>query len=67
MRGGVGGGTSGRRRIECPAQWGGEGAREAGEAARPAVLRPWGRMGRPEVEDTPDRSVPPVGERERGE
>jgi hypothetical protein len=23
--------------IECPARWGGEGAREAGEAARPAA------------------------------
>jgi hypothetical protein len=67
VRGGGGGGTSGWRRIECPAQWGGKGAQEVGEAARPAALQLWGRMGRPEVEDTPDRWVPPVGERERGE
>jgi hypothetical protein len=25
--------------------------------------RPWGRMGRPKVEDAPDRWVPPVGDR----
>jgi hypothetical protein len=35
----------------------------AGGGGRP---RP-GRKGRPEVEDTPDRWVPPAGERERGE
>jgi hypothetical protein len=53
---------------QCPARWGVEGAREAGEAAPGGGGRPRpGRKGRPEVEDTPDRWVPLVGEREREE
>jgi hypothetical protein len=59
--------VSGRRRIEGPARWGGEGAWEAGEAGRrrgrPAAARP-GEEGL-EVGDDPDRWAPRVGDRVR--
>jgi hypothetical protein len=52
--------------------WGGEevrGSRGGGAVRWPAAAREEGgwRIGTPEVEDTPDWWVPPVGEREREE
>jgi hypothetical protein len=48
-----------RVRSECPARWGGEGARETG---RRRGVAGHGEMGAPEVGDDPDRWAPPVGE-----
>jgi hypothetical protein len=54
-------------RINCGSVGRGKGEGDERTPGGTAVLRPWGRMGRPEVEDAPDRWVPPVGDqRERG-
>jgi hypothetical protein len=54
-------------RINCGSVGRGKGEGDERTPGGTAVLRPWGRMGRPEVEDAPDRWVPPVGDQRKVE